>query len=126
MLRFSTWSNDEATFRPATNGLIEDVGTVSGASTGSKSITCSIAVGPGWVWVGVWASNHTTVRWNRFNGGWTQNLMGYTNTENNRIVFGWAVAGVDYSSAWNPTLPTLVSVNSVNYSNGIIPYLENL
>jgi hypothetical protein len=120
-IRFSTWSNNETTFRPATGGLIEDVGTVSGTTTGSKSITAANAIGPGWVWVGVWCSNHTTVRWFR-SSGFTARHMGDNAFTNGRNVYGYLADSLDYSSAWSSTLPTLTVAESASHGN--TPYIN--
>lgn len=123
-LRASLWSNNDATFKPST--LLEDLGTMSGAATGAKSVAASGSVGPGWVWVGLWASNHTTVRWNRFAGNWNAALMGDVDPMATRIAFGWTAGSLNYSSAWNSTLPTLTAANSVTNAQAAVPYLTNV
>lgn len=115
--RFSTWSNDEATMKPATGGLIEDVGTVSGATTGSKSITVATPIGPGWVWLGVWLSNHTTVRWFKFNAGANVTVFGDDSFTNTRLCPAWTAGTLDYSASWNSTLPSLTVANTTTYTN---------
>lgn len=125
-LRFSTWANDEATFRPATGGLIEDLGTVSGATTGVRSVTCATPLNPGWNWIGVWASNNTTVRWSRFSGSLNANLMGDSAVNDTRIVFGWGATALDYSSAWNTTLPTLTAYNGTANGQSVVPCVHGI
>lgn len=123
-LRASLWSNNDATFKPST--LLEDLGTMSGSATGAKSVAATEAVDAGWVWVGLWASNHTTVRWNRYSGAWNPALMGDVDPMATRIAFGWTAGGLDYSSAWPGTLPTLTAANSVTNAQAAVPYLTNV
>lgn len=107
--RFSVWSNDGDNFKPST--LLEDVGTVSGATAGNKEVTGAVSVGPGWVWVGVWASNHSSVRWSRGSSG--RGPMGDSANANGRSVWGYSASALDYSSAWSSTLPTLAAFDNV-------------
>lgn len=125
--RVSTWANDEATFKPATGGLIEDLGSVSASTTGTKVVTCSTPIGPGWVWIGTWVSNHTTVRWGRYGSSTVDaRLMGDYGIFGGRPVFGWTAGTLDYSSAWSSTLPSLTAANTVTHANSVTPYLENV
>lgn len=121
--RFALWTLDHATIRPGT--LIEDLGLMAGTSTGAKALSASTATVTGWFFLAVWASNHTTVRWGRptFDSSKCQ-MFGTTGVAGGRNQYGWRVAGVDYSSAWNSTLPTLQAASDIDHGNPILPYWE--
>ena len=121
--RFALWTLDHATIRPGT--LIEDLGLMAGTSTGAKALSASTATVTGWFFLAVWASNHTTVRWGRptFDLSKCQ-MFGTMAVAWGRSQYGWRVAGVDYSSAWNSTLPTLEAASDVDHANPILPYWE--
>ena len=80
----------------------------------------------GWFFLAVWASNHTTVRWVRpmFDLSKCQMFGGTTGVAWGRSQYGWRVAGVDYSSAWDSTLPTLEAASDIVHQNPILPYWE--
>ena len=121
--RFALWTLDHATIRPGT--LIEDLGLMAGTSTGAKALSASTATVTGWFFLAVWASNHTTVRWGRptFDASKCQ-MFGTMEPAWGRNQYGWRVAGVDYSSAWNSTLPTLQAASDIDHANPILPYWE--
>ena len=122
--RFALWTLDHATIRPGT--LIEDLGLMAGTSTGAKALSASTATVTGWFFLAVWASNHTTVRWGRptFDLSKCQMFGGTTGVAWGRTQYGWRVDGVDYSSAWNSTLPTLQAASDIVHANPILPYWE--
>ena len=121
--RFALWTLDHATIMPGT--LIEDLGLMAGTSTGAKALSASTATVTGWFFLAVWASNHTTVRWGRptFDSSKCQ-MFGTMAVAWGRSQYGWRAAGVDYSSAWNSTLPTLEAASDVDHGNPILPYWE--
>lgn len=108
--RLSLWTTTDAA-KPGT--LVEDMGTVSAASTGVKSLTSSASVS-GWVTVGVWQSNHSTVRYTRGTAS-TSLFSPYGMPKDHQVgrrPFCWYATGLNYSSAWNSTLPTLALANN--------------
>lgn len=122
--RFALWTLDHATIRPGT--LIEDLGLMAGTSTGAKALSASTATVTGWFFLAVWASNHTTVRWGRptFDSSKCQMFGAAVGVAWGRNQYGWRVEGVDYSSAWNSTLPTLQAASDIDHGNPILPYWE--
>ena len=121
--RFALWTLDHATIRPGT--LIEDLGLMAGTSTGAKALSASTATVTGWFFLAVWASNHTTVRWGRptFDSSKCQ-MFGTMAVAWGRNQYGWRAYGLDYSSAWNSTLPTLEAASDIDHQNPILPYWE--
>lgn len=110
-LRFALWTFDTSTLKPGT--LVQDLGTVSGASTGAKSATASTSTVSGYFFIGIYCDSvSTTVRWNRANNGWDFagcKMFGATGIAAGQAQFGWHATGLNYDSAWNSTLPTLVA-----------------
>lgn len=93
--------------------LVADYGTVSGASTGAKEVTGSIAVGPGWVFLAVATSTHTTVRWARMHTSPTGSPFG-TQNQIGRAYLGWVASGTDYTASGLPSAaPSVVLFENV-------------
>lgn len=122
--RASLWTADNSTVKPGT--LVEDLGTVSGASTGGKSWTTSTNTVQGWFFIGIWISNHTTVRWNRPGSGMYDlhgsQIFGGKGIAGGRPQVAWRAASLDYSSSWSSSLPTLVASNSVDHAQDPMVY----
>ena len=93
--------------------LTADYGTVSGASTGSKSATGSTAIGPGLVFIAAWQSNHTTVRWSRSSPPeQSLTIFGENGVAGGQFGLCWKVTGVDYSAGLPANAPALSIVYS--------------
>lgn len=109
VLRVATWTFNPATAKPGT--LIEDLGTFSGSTTGTKtSSTSTEYVGPGWFFLATWQSNHSTVRWpapGPSQGTAVGARIFGTSMASDRVHWGWWETSLDYSSGWSPTLPGL-------------------
>ncbi len=120
-LRFALWTFDPSTCKPGT--LVEDLGTVSGSSTGAKTGTTATQTVAGWFFLAVWSSNHTAVRWARATTYDPQgvHIFGMTALAAGNRGFAWRATGLDYSSTWNATLPTLGLANSTNHPNEAMP-----
>lgn len=122
LIRISMFSADEGTLLPVER--TEDVGTVSGASTGLKQITTA-GTYYGLVYVGLWLSNHTTVRWLRVNPDPSAlNPFGSAGS-NTRIPFGWIATGLDYTASWpSGAPPALTSANHADHLNSPAVWME--
>ena len=113
--RIAIFSGDEVTIQPVT--MLEDLGTVSGASTGDKNLT-SAGTHSGLIFVAVWQSNHSTVRWIRVNVvDSPMRILGTAGGASSRIPYGWIATGLDYSSAWPAGSPP--ALTSGNFSDNI-------
>jgi hypothetical protein len=113
--RIAIFSGDEVTIQPVT--MLEDLGTVSGASTGDKNLT-SAGTHSGLIFVAVWQSNHSTVRWIRVNVvDSPMRILGTAGGASSRIPYGWIATGLDYSSAWPAGSPP--ALTSGNFSDHI-------
>ena len=115
--RMAIFSGNEATYAPVT--LLEDLGTVSMASTGNKQLT-SASAHSGFVWVGIWSSNHTSVRFTRPTVDTSAaNGFGTPGSTSSRVPYGWFATGVDYSASWPagspPALTVANNTDQVNY-----------
>jgi hypothetical protein len=117
------FSADEGTLLPVTR--TEDVGTVSGASTGVKQITTA-GTYVGLVYVALWLSNHSTVRWTRVNPDASAlNPFGGAGGANARVPFGWIATGLDYSASWPAgSPPALTSANNTDHINYPAVWME--
>lgn len=124
-LRFSLWTFDPATCKPGT--LIEDLGTVPGTSTGVVSATESTQTVSGWFYIGVWASNNGTVRWNKSGSDeFGTHVLGTVTPIDGATIRGWRATGEDYSSAWSATLPTLSeSIQSTHHDDPLANFTIN-
>lgn len=86
--------------------LIVDYGTVSGASTGAKTITGLSTVAPaGYSWLAAAQSTHTTVRWGRYQVGNQPGSPMGTDIQYGRPFMGWTATGTDYSGGLPSTNP---------------------
>ena len=106
--RMSIFSFNEATLAPT--ALVEDMGTVSLASTGLKQITTA-GTHSGYVFGAVWLSNHTSVRCTRVNPDPSgSNPFGGPGGTNTRVNFGWIATGLDYSASWPAGSPPALTI----------------
>ena len=121
-IRVAMFSADEGTLLPVAR--TEDVGTVSGASTGTKQITTA-GTYQGLVYVALWLSNHATVRWIRLAvDSSAMNPFGSAGT-NTRIPYGWIATGLDYSASWPAgSPPALTLANHADHLNGPAVWME--
>jgi hypothetical protein len=121
-IRVAMFSADEGTLLPVAR--TEDVGTVSGASTGTKQITTA-GTYQGLVYVALWLSNHATVRWIRLAADSSaMNPFGSAGT-NARIPYGWIATGLDYSASWPAgSPPALTLANHADHLNGPAVWME--
>jgi hypothetical protein len=121
-IRVAMFSADEGTLLPVAR--TEDVGTVSGASTGIKQITTA-GTYQGLVYVALWLSNHATVRWIRLAvDSSAMNPFGSAGT-NIRIPYGWIATGLDYSASWPAgSPPALTLANHADHLNGPAVWME--
>jgi hypothetical protein len=108
-LRLGIYSSDQE-LKPV--NLLADFGTVSGASTGTKRASGSLAILPGMYCLTAWGSaTHSTVRWFSPNAIW--NPFDYTGQiATNRSMLGYTAASVDYSGGFPATAPSVSLVNS--------------
>jgi hypothetical protein len=123
IIRIAMFSADEGTLLPVTR--TEDAGTVSGASTGVKQLTTA-GTYVGLVYVALWLSNHSTVRWTRVNPDASAlNPFGGAGGANARVPFGWIATGLDYSASWPAgSPPALTSANSTDHINYPAVWME--
>lgn len=121
-IRVAMFSADEGTLLPVAR--TEDVGTVSGASTGTKQITTA-GTYQGLVYVALWLSNHATVRWIRLAADSSaMNPFGSAGT-NARIPYGWIATGLDYSASWPAgSPPALTLANHADHLNCPAVWME--
>lgn len=121
--RIAIFSANEATVEPVT--MVEDLGTVSGASTGDKSLT-SMGTHSGLIFVAVWQSNHSTVRWIRVNVvDSAMRIFGNAGGASSRIPYGWLATGLDYSASWPAgSPPALTSANFSDHVNYPAVWME--
>lgn len=103
--------------------LLADYGTVSGASSGAKEVTGSTSIGPGWVFLALATSTHTTVRWSRnTNNASVSPVFGIQN-QLGRTFPGWAITGTDHTGGLPASATGAALFDSVgggNYVNPIV------
>lgn len=102
-LRVGLYDANQTTL--AVGNLLADYGTMSGTTTGTKTVTGSQAVGPGWFFIATWGSNNSTVRWGR-----ASNIINYPmggTVATSRTYFGYITTSTtDYSAGLPSTPPT--------------------
>ena len=96
--------------------LIADEGTVSGTTTGWKSISISRTIEAGWFGVATWQSNHSTVRWERMSQ-WGIGPLGQRGEAWGQLNVLWG-STTDYSAGL-PTNPSGLSI--LTTSGGNVP-----
>jgi hypothetical protein len=117
-MRFGIYANSGTDLTPGS--LVADFGTVAGTTAGEKTVAGSQAISAGYFWVCLWASNNTTVRWNRrtTNTQWTP--FGAV-TAQGRSYFAYKSGAVDYSAGLPSSPPSLSVCENVTDSNAPLP-----
>jgi hypothetical protein len=85
--------------------LIADYGTVSASSTGRKLASGSTVV-TGRFAIGVWSSDHSTVRYFRASTALTEMMLGDGSFLDSPGAVCWGIDNVDYSAGFPATAPT--------------------
>jgi hypothetical protein len=118
LLRIGIYNVDD---NAVPTSLIADFGTVSGASTGTKTVTASVSVfGP--FAVAYAASNHSTVRWGQILPVAGNSVFGDSAIANGQNACVLFVSGTDYSAG----LPDPAPAVSVGTSSAHLPLIGGL
>lgn len=115
---------DDGTVAPG--ALITDLGSLLGPSAGMKTLTStSGTIPPGFFFLGVWSSNHATVRWNRATFLGTGPYGTITNASG-RTLFGFNRSTVTDYSAGMPAsaagLPTSLASDATHSNAPLMNY----
>lgn len=105
--------------------LLADYGTMSGASTGAKTVTGTTEIPAGLFSLCLWPSNHTTVRWSKPSVG-TPLAFGETSQASGTYNLGWRLQSetADYSAGLPASITASTLYPFTVATNPIVAYLR--